>query len=140
MVKLSFAVLSHVLAEYIPAWRLNSPATKFSRGFSLCVVTSRLIQDLAQGFNCGLCTWKDQGLCCDDCGKWFHAACQSIGSTTFSALNDNDVSWICCSWDCPNYSTFFSYHNLDLTNIFKWLSWTNFYKKPYSIGYLIPLC
>ena len=49
MVKLSFAVLSRVLAEYIPAWRLISPATKFSTGFCLCVVTSRLIQDLAQG-------------------------------------------------------------------------------------------
>ena len=42
-------------------------------------------------FKCGLCDinveWKDQGLCCDDCGLWFHAKCQSAGSSTLIDLN-----------------------------------------------------
>ena len=59
-------------------------------------------------YPCGTCditvTWKDRGVACESCGMWFHAACQSIGSASYSNLNDSNISWKCIICDNPNYS------------------------------------
>ena len=59
-------------------------------------------------YPCGTCditvTWEDRGVACESCGMWYHAACQSIGSASYSNLNDSHISWKCIICDNPNYS------------------------------------
>ena len=94
-------------------------------------------------FNCGLCdhrvTWRDQGVCCDKCGIWYHVACQSIGRSTLSALNSSGVSWVCCSCNCPNYSAIYFYRSTDLSNAFEALSTSGSTSEQRSIASPIPL-
>jgi len=94
-------------------------------------------------FNCGLCdhrvTWRDQGVCCDECGIWYHVACQSIGRSTLGALNSSGVSWVCCSCNCPNYSAVYSYRSTDLSNAFEALSTSGSTSEQRSIASPIPL-
>lgn len=118
MVKLSFVVLSLVLAEYISTWRLNSPATNFSTGF--CYPTNR---GPYSTFNFGLCDLR-----------WFHSACQSIGCSTFSVVNNSVVAIM-----LMRLSILFDIFSLPQSGPdkhvwsslnFKWPSWTNSNKKP----------
>ena len=59
-------------------------------------------------YPCGTCdctvTWDDRGVACESCGMWYHAKCQSIDSTTYSNLNDSNISWRCIICGNPNYS------------------------------------
>ena len=112
MVKLSFVVLSLVLAEYISTWRLNSPATNFSTGFCLHDVAFRLTLDLIQRLTLAFAIFG---------GFTLHL---NLSAVPLSPLLVT-VVWPLCSCDCPYYSTFFPYHNLDLTNMFEALSTSN---------------
>ena len=87
----------------------------------------------------GLVTWRDQGVCCDECGIWYHVACQSIGCSTLGALNSSGVSWVCCSCNCPNYSAVYSYRSTDLSNAFEALSTSGSTSEQRSIASPIPL-
>lgn len=57
--------------------------------------------------NCGTCdlsvSWVHRGITCDQCGQWFHADCQSIGSS-YSSLGHSDVRWNCLICDNNNLS------------------------------------
>ena len=79
-------------------------------------------------FTCVLCSldvsWKDRGLCCDECARWFHRHCQNPLSLHVSpeSLSFSGVAWFCAVCGCPNYSTICSYHTVDLSNKFDPLS------------------
>ena len=59
-------------------------------------------------YPCGTCdctvTWEDRGVACENCGQWFHAKCQSIGSMSYKNLDDSNISWRCVICDKANHS------------------------------------
>ena len=68
--------------------------------------------------NCGTCdlsvSWKERGVACEDCGQWYHADCQSIGSS-YEDLGDSDVKWKCIVCGLENHSTvIFDLHSIDV--------------------------
>ena len=81
-------------------------------------------------FTCGLCclnvSWRVRGLCCDECGRWFHRHCQNPLPLPPESLSSSGVVWICYACDCPNYSTILSYHTIDVSNKFDPLSNSSF--------------
>ena len=85
-------------------------------------------EDSPNRFTCGLCSldvsWKDRGLCCDNCDRWFHRHCQNPVDIHESPESDyiiGGVAWSCVLCGCPNYSTIFSYHTVDVSNRFEQL-------------------
>ena len=64
---------------------------------------------------CDLTVWRlAPAVVCDLCGMWYHAACQSTGSSTYADLNDSKVSWHCIRCCAPNYSmTAFNLFGID---------------------------
>ena len=56
---------------------------------------------------CQICnkavTWKQRGVACDDCQKWFHASCLHMSTPVYMSLNN--ISWHCCNCGMPNFST-----------------------------------
>ena len=86
--------------------------------------------------NCGICdnlvSWSEKGVACETCGKWFHAACQSIGSQSYQNLENSDVLWFCDICGNNNYSlTMFDLHGVEeeTTNEFSFASGDEF--KPF---------
>ena len=86
-------------------------------------------EDTPNRFTCGFCSldvsWKDRGLCCDNCDRWFHRHCQNPVDIHESPESDyiiGGAAWSCALCGCPNYSTIFSYHTVDVSNRFEQLS------------------
>ena len=51
-------------------------------------------------------------MACDNCGQWFHADCQSIGSS-YADLDATEAAWNCLVCGNKNYSTIvFDLHGL----------------------------
>lgn len=55
-------------------------------------------------YPCQICskavTWKQRGVACDDCEKWFHADCMHMSTPVYMALNN--ISWHCTNCGMPN--------------------------------------
>ena len=70
-------------------------------------------------YPCQICskavTWKQRGVACDDCEKWFHADCRHMSTPVYMALNN--ISWHCTNCGMPNFisslfdSTIMGTHN-----------------------------
>ena len=62
-------------------------------------------------------TWRQAGVCCDNCEVWFHKTCLSLSTSSFENIQDSNVSWICnrCNFTNSESSLFQSY-NLELHN------------------------
>ena len=75
-------------------------------------------------YPCGICekpvNWGERGICCDKCDIWHHASCLNMGDPVYLAfLNNNSLSWICCTCGFPNFSTsFFEVTPFSLENSF----------------------
>ena len=58
---------------------------------------------------CGACdhavSWSERGVACEECGKWYHASCQSIGSKSYQNLHNTEELWHCDLCGNHNYST-----------------------------------
>ncbi|XP_053403025.1 uncharacterized protein LOC128558204 [Mercenaria mercenaria] len=72
---------------------------------------------------CGVCdipvTWSQAGVCCDNCGLWFHKTCEEISSRNMSRLNCSNVVWHCCRCNSINIDSFtFNSFELHTSNIF----------------------
>lgn len=48
-------------------------------------------------------TWKQRGVACDDCEKWFHADCMHMSTPVYMALNN--ISWHCTNCGMPNFTS-----------------------------------
>ena len=72
-------------------------------------------------YPCGICeqnvSWQCKGICCDNCGIWFHHSCVNVNSREYSLLGRSNVSWKCCRCDSMNVDSFtfnsyeISFHN-----------------------------
>ncbi|XP_053389502.1 uncharacterized protein LOC123526856, partial [Mercenaria mercenaria] len=75
-------------------------------------------------YPCGKCSenvsWSQKGILCDDCGTWYHAACEGVGNSTYNRLSDSKFSWYWCQCGSPNYS-------VSLTDSLNSLSDTSYY-------------
>ena len=70
---------------------------------------------------CGNCdhlvSWSERGVACEACGRWFHAACQSINTKSYEDLGKSDVLWHCELCNNDNYSyTMFDLHGIGNTS------------------------
>ena len=55
-------------------------------------------------------TTPGPGVCCDTCDQWFHKACMGMNTCIYESPASNNVSWQCCRWGMPNFSSsFFDY-------------------------------
>ena len=58
-------------------------------------------------YPCGACeenvTWSRNAVLCEMCCVWFHVDCQAIGSASFQALQNSNVSWHCTNCHAVNY-------------------------------------
>ena len=84
----------------------------------------------APKYPCGYCgkavTWKDMGVCCDRCEKWFHVDCQGISEKAYSYLGKTEVSWECLTCGLPNFSTaFLNSTSISVSNSFSTLQDTS---------------
>lgn len=50
--------------------------------------------------------WYD-GIQCDKCDKWFHAACEYLTNATYHWLSKSDEEWVCTSCCLPPFSDSF---------------------------------
>ena len=78
-------------------------------------------------FPCKICqdevNWSNYAVQCDNCDLWYHAECMSMNSNMYHALEDNNVSWICCDCGMPNFaSSLFSSRSTFLSNSFSTLA------------------
>ena len=69
-------------------------------------------------YPCGACesnvTWSRNAVFCEACCIWFHVDCQDIGSSSFQALQDSNVSWHCLNCNAINYHSVSSHFIEDL--------------------------
>ena len=58
-------------------------------------------EDTPNRLTCGLCSldvsWKDRGLCCDNCDRWFHCHCQNSVDIHESPESDYIIGGVACS-------------------------------------------
>ena len=76
-------------------------------------------------FPCNICNqecdWSRYAVQCDSCDLWYHADCMSMSSEVYATLEDNNVTWICCSCGLPNFaSSLFSSRSTILSNSFNY--------------------
>ena len=81
-------------------------------------------------YPCQICnqavTWKQRGVACDDCEKWYHVDCMHMSTPIYVALAHSNVSWHCVACGLPQFSTsLFDSHSLDISNSFSSLSSAN---------------
>ena len=78
-------------------------------------------------FPCAICKkaarWDERATCCDHCNSWYHVDCMGMSTIAYNALQNSQVSWICCQCGIPNFaSSLFSNSTIELTNSFSVLS------------------
>ena len=60
-------------------------------------------------FPCGFCSKpimrNQRGIQCDNCDRWFHTSCYTIGDQTYETLGTSSCVWICCDFHTANYSS-----------------------------------
>lgn len=82
-------------------------------------------------YPCQVCTravtWKDRGVACDDCSKWYHVECLNMSTYMYNALASSSISCQCTACGMPNFSTslFDSFVINSSSNIFEHLSDSN---------------
>ena len=68
------------------------------------------------------CDWSKSAVQCEKCEIWYHANCMYMNSHVYRALEDSDVSWICCQCGMPSFSSsLFSSRSTVLSNSFSTL-------------------
>ena len=69
-------------------------------------------------YPCQICskavTWKQKGVACDDCQKWYHAEC--LHMTTLVYMSLNNVSWHCCNCGMPNVASSLFESSIDISS------------------------
>lgn len=89
-------------------------------------------------YPCQVCaravTWKDRGVACDDCSKWYHVECLHLSTYMYNALASSSISWQCTACGMPNFSTslFDSFVIDSSSNIFEHLTDSNISLSPGS--------
>ena len=82
----------------------NSKEDSFSNNSAICGNCDHLV------------SWSERGVACETCGRWFHAACQSINTKSYEDLGKSDVLWHCEICNNDNYSdTMFDLHGIGNT-------------------------
>eukprot|EP00794_Sanderia_malayensis_P002336 gene2336-2688_t len=60
-------------------------------------------------YPCPICEkavhWKQRGISCDNCMKWYHVKCLIMSTEVYEALANTSVEWICCNCGLPNFSS-----------------------------------
>ena len=68
------------------------------------------------------CDWSRYAVQCDHCDGWYHADCMNVNTIVYKALEDSNVSWICCNCRLPSFtSSLFSSRATLLSNSFSTL-------------------
>ena len=116
---LSLVVDQHLFADAL----LKENCSVFQRNSTHLVMSCD--QDLRETSSdnsaiCGNCdhlvSWSERGVACETCGRWFHAACQSINTKSYEDLGKSDVLWHCEICNNDNYSyTMFDLHGIGNT-------------------------
>ena len=69
------------------------------------------------------CDWSKYAVQCEKCEIWNQADCMYMNSHVYRALEDSDVSWICCQCGMPSFSSsLFSSCSTVLSNSFSTLA------------------
>ena len=120
------------LVTWVTTWHKIQISCTFSIFFCVDVMENpgpSINEDAPNRFTCGLCSLdvsrKDRCLCCDNCDRWFHRYCQNLVDIHESPESDciiGGAAWSCALCGCPNNSTIFSYHTVDVSNRFEQLS------------------
>jgi hypothetical protein len=72
------------------------------------------------------CGWGQRASACDNYDQWYYANCLEIDTSVFNYHPHSNVSWICCSWGLPNFSTsIFDWFVVDTSNPHDSLGTTN---------------
>lgn len=69
-------------------------------------------------YPCHICskavTWKQKGVACDDCQKWYHAECMHMTTPVYMSLNN--VSWHCCNCGMQNFASSLFESSIDISS------------------------
>ena len=89
------------------SWYLLYPLSLYAPCFTDSVMPKSVCQETI--YPCGICqepvTWEQNSICCDTCELWCHKDCLSMSTTLFTRLANSDTSWLCPTWDAPNFSS-----------------------------------
>eukprot|EP00745_Piridium_sociabile_P045808 TRINITY_DN9988_c0_g2_i1.p1 TRINITY_DN9988_c0_g2~~TRINITY_DN9988_c0_g2_i1.p1 ORF type:complete len:264 (+),score=32.88 TRINITY_DN9988_c0_g2_i1:50-841(+) len=113
--------MTHPSPILLPTATLLSVALIFAT-VPLYNLSVSVMPDNSCSYHCGTCnipvTWSQAGIVCETCGQWFHAACQSVGSTSYGELGKSDVMWHCIICDNENQSrVVYDLYGLDGTGV-----------------------
>ena len=74
------------------------------------------------------CDWSRYAVQCDPCDGWYHTDCMIMNTITYKALEDSNVSWICCRSGLPSFSSslFISKKYVAIQQLLVcWILWMN---------------